>query len=89
MAFSLPRWHRVALSVHKKNITLVLDCKKKITKLLDRSDHPIIDVNGIIVFGTRILDEEVFEVRKTRGRDARRLLALSVCGIRGPCFLVM
>ncbi|XP_008941786.1 PREDICTED: collagen alpha-1(V) chain-like, partial [Merops nubicus] len=55
------KWHRVALSVQKKNVTLILDCKKKITKFLDRSDHPIIDVNGIIVFGTRILDEEVFE----------------------------
>ncbi|XP_068025489.1 collagen alpha-1(V) chain-like [Melanerpes formicivorus] len=56
------KWHRVALSVQKKNVTLILDCKKKITKFLDRSEHPIIDVNGIIVFGTRILDEEVFEV---------------------------
>lgn len=59
----LCRWHRIALSVHKKNVTLILDCKKKATKFLDRSDHPIVDVNGIIVFGTRILDEEVFEVR--------------------------
>lgn len=41
---------------------MILDCKKKTTKFLDRSDHPVIDVNGIIVFGTRILDEEVFEV---------------------------
>uniref|UniRef100_F7EWE9 Collagen type V alpha 1 chain n=1 Tax=Monodelphis domestica TaxID=13616 RepID=F7EWE9_MONDO len=55
------KWHRIAISVQKKNVTLVLDCKKKTTKFLDRSDHPIIDVNGIIVFGTRILDEEVFE----------------------------
>ncbi|OWK10556.1 hypothetical protein Celaphus_00004988, partial [Cervus elaphus hippelaphus] len=56
------KWHRIALSIHKKNVTLILDCKKKTTKFLDRSDHPVIDVNGIIVFGTRILDEEVFEV---------------------------
>ncbi|KAF5919260.1 hypothetical protein HPG69_009930 [Diceros bicornis minor] len=56
------KWHRIALSVHKKNVTLILDCKKKTTKFLARSDHPMIDVNGIIVFGTRILDEEVFEV---------------------------
>uniref|UniRef100_A0A8C9M5P0 Collagen type V alpha 1 chain n=1 Tax=Panthera tigris altaica TaxID=74533 RepID=A0A8C9M5P0_PANTA len=55
------KWHRIALSIHKKNVTLILDCKKKTTKPLDRSDHPVIDVNGIIVFGTRILDEEVFE----------------------------
>uniref|UniRef100_A0A8C9LEW2 Thrombospondin-like N-terminal domain-containing protein n=1 Tax=Pavo cristatus TaxID=9049 RepID=A0A8C9LEW2_PAVCR len=73
------KWHRVAISVQKKNVTLILDCKKKITKFLDRSDHPIIDVNGIIVFGTRILDEEVFEVscddeqlwRRSADRDAR------------------
>ncbi|KAJ7308278.1 hypothetical protein JRQ81_008807 [Phrynocephalus forsythii] len=65
------KWHRIAISVHRKNITLILDCKKKITKLLDRSDHPIIDVNGIIVFGTRILDEEVFE------GDIQQLLVVS------------
>uniref|UniRef100_A0A8C4W6Y4 Thrombospondin-like N-terminal domain-containing protein n=1 Tax=Gopherus evgoodei TaxID=1825980 RepID=A0A8C4W6Y4_9SAUR len=57
------KWHRIAISVQKKNVTLILDCKKKVSKFLDRSEHPIIDVNGIIVFGTRILDEEVFEVR--------------------------
>uniref|UniRef100_A0A8C5U943 Thrombospondin-like N-terminal domain-containing protein n=1 Tax=Malurus cyaneus samueli TaxID=2593467 RepID=A0A8C5U943_9PASS len=64
------KWHRVALSVQKKNVTLILDCKKKITKFLDRSEHPIIDVNGIIVFGTRILDEEVFEVSPGRIEEA-------------------
>ena len=72
LPFLFPRWHRIAISVHKKNITLILDCKKKITKFLDRSDHPIIDVNGIIVFGTRILDEEVFEVRKRGEKRAWR-----------------
>ncbi|KAL7978446.1 hypothetical protein Chor_004263 [Crotalus horridus] len=69
------KWHRVAFSVHKKNVTLILDCKKKVTKFLDRSDHPIIDVNGIIVFGTRILDEEVFEVsvqERQNGQDIRK-----------------
>lgn len=53
----------MAISVHKKNVTLILDCEKKATKYLGRSDHPLIDTNGIIVFGTRILDVEVFEVR--------------------------
>lgn len=62
----------MALSVQKKNVTLVLDCKKKITKFLDRSEHPIIDVNGIIVFGTRILDEEVFEVSHGKEQLWRR-----------------
>ncbi|XP_042335254.1 collagen alpha-1(V) chain-like [Sceloporus undulatus] len=65
------KWHRIAISVHQKNVTLILDCKKKVTKFLDRSDHPIIDVNGIIVFGTRILDEEVFE------GDIQQLLMVS------------
>lgn len=66
----LCRWHRIALSIHRKNVTLILDCKKKMTTSLDRSNHPVIDVNGIIVFGTRILDEEVFEV--SRGPGASR-----------------
>uniref|UniRef100_A0A8C9SNR8 Collagen type V alpha 1 chain n=1 Tax=Scleropages formosus TaxID=113540 RepID=A0A8C9SNR8_SCLFO len=55
------KWHRVAFSVHKQTITLILDCKKKTTKTLSRSPHPTIDTKGIVVFGTRILDEEVFE----------------------------
>uniref|UniRef100_A0A4W6EZ10 Procollagen, type V, alpha 1 n=1 Tax=Lates calcarifer TaxID=8187 RepID=A0A4W6EZ10_LATCA len=55
------KWHRVAISVHKQTITLILDCKKKTTQKLLRSPSPIIDTKGIIVFGTRILDEEVFE----------------------------
>ncbi|KAK2120586.1 hypothetical protein P7K49_001972 [Saguinus oedipus] len=65
-------WHRIALSIHKKNVTLILDCRKKTTKFLDRSDHPVIDVNGIIVFGTRILDEEVFEVSRTADHAPHR-----------------
>uniref|UniRef100_A0A3B3IKB1 Thrombospondin-like N-terminal domain-containing protein n=1 Tax=Oryzias latipes TaxID=8090 RepID=A0A3B3IKB1_ORYLA len=52
------KWHRVAISVHKQSITLILDCKKKTTQKLLRSPQPVIDTKGIIVFGTRILDEE-------------------------------
>lgn len=58
----LTRWHRVAISVHRQTITLILDCKKRTTQRLLRSANPIIDTRGIVVFGTRILDEEVFEV---------------------------
>lgn len=65
------RWHRIALSVHRKNVTLILDCKKKATKFLDRSDHPVVDTNGIVVFGTRILDEDVFEVRRAPSHAPR------------------
>lgn len=62
---SFSRWHRVAISVHKQTITLFLDCKKKTTQKLLRSPNPVVDTKGIIVFGTRILDEEVFEVGST------------------------
>lgn len=62
LAVSLTRWHRVAISVEKKTVTIIVDCKKKITKNLLRSDHASINTNGITVFGTRILDEEVFQV---------------------------
>uniref|UniRef100_A0A4W4EIR1 Laminin G domain-containing protein n=1 Tax=Electrophorus electricus TaxID=8005 RepID=A0A4W4EIR1_ELEEL len=55
------KWHRVAISVHKQSITMIVDCKKKTTRPLARSVHPVLDTRGIVVFGTRILDEEVFE----------------------------
>uniref|UniRef100_A0A8D3CPP5 Collagen, type XI, alpha 1a n=1 Tax=Scophthalmus maximus TaxID=52904 RepID=A0A8D3CPP5_SCOMX len=55
------KWHRVAISVEKKMVTIIVDCKKKIVKPLLRSDHAAIDTSGITVFGTRILDEEVFQ----------------------------
>lgn len=57
------RWHRVAISVEKKSVTMIIDCNKKTTKPLERSDKTVVDTNGITVFGTRILDEEVFEVK--------------------------
>uniref|UniRef100_A0A8C6VJJ3 Thrombospondin-like N-terminal domain-containing protein n=1 Tax=Naja naja TaxID=35670 RepID=A0A8C6VJJ3_NAJNA len=56
------KWHRVAISVERKSVTMIVDCKKKTTKPLERSNLAVIDTNGITVFGTRILDEEVFEV---------------------------
>lgn len=56
------RWHRIAISVQKKNITLILDCKNRITKALPRSNNPVLDTKGITVFGARLLDEEVFQV---------------------------
>ena len=61
------RWHRIALSVQKKNVTLLLDCKKRMTRPLPRSANPVIDTNGITVFGARLLDEEVFQVRSGGG----------------------
>uniref|UniRef100_A0A8B9ZDM3 Thrombospondin-like N-terminal domain-containing protein n=1 Tax=Buteo japonicus TaxID=224669 RepID=A0A8B9ZDM3_9AVES len=57
------KWHRVAISVEKRSVTMIVDCNKKTTKPLERSDKTVVDTNGITVFGTRILDEEVFEVK--------------------------
>uniref|UniRef100_A0A3B4XXT9 Thrombospondin-like N-terminal domain-containing protein n=1 Tax=Seriola lalandi dorsalis TaxID=1841481 RepID=A0A3B4XXT9_SERLL len=56
------KWHRVAISVEKKSVTIIVDCKKKVTRPLSRSNRAVINTEGITVFGTRILDEEVFEV---------------------------
>ncbi|KAF3836104.1 hypothetical protein F7725_028662, partial [Dissostichus mawsoni] len=55
------KWHRVAISVEKQTVTIIVDCKKKITKPLLRSDYGTINTNGITVFGTRIMDEDVFQ----------------------------
>uniref|UniRef100_A0A670ZSK0 Thrombospondin-like N-terminal domain-containing protein n=1 Tax=Pseudonaja textilis TaxID=8673 RepID=A0A670ZSK0_PSETE len=55
------RWHRLALSVKKKQATLFVDCKKEATVALPRGNSPMLDVKGITVFGARILDEGVFE----------------------------
>lgn len=56
------RWHRIAFSVSKKNVTLLLDCKKKMTRPLPRGNNADVDTNGITVFGARLLDDEVFQV---------------------------
>uniref|UniRef100_A0A8D3E9E2 Fibrillar collagen NC1 domain-containing protein n=1 Tax=Scophthalmus maximus TaxID=52904 RepID=A0A8D3E9E2_SCOMX len=55
------KWHRIAISVSKKNVTLLLDCKKKMTRALPRGNNAEVDTNGITVFGARLLDEEVFQ----------------------------
>lgn len=65
----------MAISVEKQTVTIVVDCKKQISKPLLRSERPTIYTNGITVFGTRILDEEVFQVRR-----AGFLGVLCVCG---------
>uniref|UniRef100_A0A3Q2SSV2 Collagen, type XI, alpha 1b n=1 Tax=Fundulus heteroclitus TaxID=8078 RepID=A0A3Q2SSV2_FUNHE len=55
------KWHRVGISVEKKSVTIIVDCKKTVTKPLKRSDQAVINTEGITVFGTRILEDEVFE----------------------------
>lgn len=54
-----------------------MDCKKKLTKPLKRSDQAVIDTEGITVFGTRILDDEVFEVNL----NFKLMGYLSVCSV--------
>lgn len=65
MSPSVSRWHRIAYSVHGKSVTLYLDCKKVQTAELLRGDDPVVSTDGVTVFGTRLLDEAVFEVRST------------------------
>uniref|UniRef100_A0A3Q2HIX8 Collagen type XI alpha 2 chain n=1 Tax=Equus caballus TaxID=9796 RepID=A0A3Q2HIX8_HORSE len=55
------KWHRVAVAVKGQSVTLIVDCKKRVTRPLPRSAHPVLDTHGVIIFGARILDEEVFE----------------------------
>lgn len=57
------RWHRIAYSVLDKTVTLYLDCQKVETVDLQRGDDAVVSTEGVIVFGTRLLDEEVFEVQ--------------------------
>lgn len=57
------RWHRIAYSVEGQLVTLYLDCVKLDTLDLLRGFDPQVSTEGVTVFGTRLLDEGVFEVR--------------------------
>uniref|UniRef100_A0AAQ5XWC5 Collagen, type XI, alpha 2 n=1 Tax=Amphiprion ocellaris TaxID=80972 RepID=A0AAQ5XWC5_AMPOC len=76
------KWHRIAFSVSKKNVTLLLDCKKKMTRALPRGNNAEVDTNGITVFGARLLDEEVFQVRNVMSTISNSHLPLSI--LQGP-----
>lgn len=52
----------MALSVEKKSVSIFVDCRKKGTRPLQRSGGAVISTDGITLFGTRILDQQVFEV---------------------------
>lgn len=62
ISFCSFRWHRIAFSVHNKSVTLYLDCERVETLDLLRGDDAVVSTEGVTVFGTRLLDEEVFEV---------------------------
>lgn len=55
------KWHRVAYSVQDRWVTLYLDCVKVETVELQRGPDPHVSTEGVSVFGTRLLDEAVFE----------------------------
>ncbi|KAK1785541.1 hypothetical protein P4O66_018899, partial [Electrophorus voltai] len=57
------KWHRIAYSVQGKSVTLYLDCRWVQTLELQRGDGAVVSTDGVTVFGTRLLDEEVFEVK--------------------------
>ncbi len=56
------RWHRIAYSVQDKSVTLYLDCQRIETLDLLRGDNAVVSTDGVTVFGTRLLDKDVFEV---------------------------
>uniref|UniRef100_A0A8D3BL76 Fibrillar collagen NC1 domain-containing protein n=1 Tax=Scophthalmus maximus TaxID=52904 RepID=A0A8D3BL76_SCOMX len=56
------KWHRVAYSVEGQSVTLYLDCVRLDTLDLLRGHDPHVSTEGVTVFGTRLLDEDVFEV---------------------------
>uniref|UniRef100_A0AAY4AXU7 Fibrillar collagen NC1 domain-containing protein n=1 Tax=Denticeps clupeoides TaxID=299321 RepID=A0AAY4AXU7_9TELE len=55
------KWHRVAIIVEKKRVTMIVDCETTITQPLRRSNRAAISTDGIAVFGNRIHDKDVFE----------------------------
>uniref|UniRef100_S4RLG3 Laminin G domain-containing protein n=1 Tax=Petromyzon marinus TaxID=7757 RepID=S4RLG3_PETMA len=65
------KWHRVAFSVEGKRVSLYVDCKLVGTQRLGRGSSPRLDTRGIMVFGTRILDDDVYE------GDIQQLLIVS------------
>ena len=54
----------MGVAVKGQSVTLIVDCKKRVTRPLPRSARPVLDTRGVIIFGARILDEEVFEVTR-------------------------
>uniref|UniRef100_A0AAY4DSK7 Fibrillar collagen NC1 domain-containing protein n=1 Tax=Denticeps clupeoides TaxID=299321 RepID=A0AAY4DSK7_9TELE len=55
------KWHRIAYAVKGSSVTLYLDCQKVQTLELLRGGSPVISTDGVTIFGTRLMDQEVFE----------------------------
>lgn len=59
-------WHRLGFSIKGDAATLILDCEKTITKVLNREPSSKISVAGIFLIGQQLLDEGFFKVSKKR-----------------------
>lgn len=68
----------MAVAVKGQSVTLIVDCKKRVTRPLTRSARPVLDTHGVVIFGARILDEEVFEVTRAF-RGSRESCSLILC----------
>ena len=52
----------MAYRVEGQSVTLYLDCVKLVTLDVLRGPDPEVSLEGVTVFGTRLLDDDVFEV---------------------------
>jgi hypothetical protein len=59
------RWHRLGFSIKGDAATLILDCKKQITKELVRQATSKISTTGIILIGQQLLDDILYTVSNT------------------------
>lgn len=65
-------WHKIALSVEAKSVSLFLDCKHIQTLPIEERED--IDIQGKTVIGKRLYDSVPIDVSAHRCRDTRLLL---------------
>lgn len=71
----------MGVAVKGQSVTLIVDCKKRVTRPLPRSARPVLDTRGVIIFGARILDEEVFEVTE---QSENRVISGPISCVHSP-----
>ncbi|KAG8172173.1 hypothetical protein JTE90_022562, partial [Oedothorax gibbosus] len=57
------KWHRIALSIKGDSVTLISECGRQMTESLGRSEDAHVDLTGIIVVGSQLVDSVYFEVQ--------------------------
>lgn len=70
-------------------MTLYLDCKKVETVELLRGDNAVVSTEGVTVFGTRLLDEEIFEVGHYEKKTLKSKCFYSFSGSTIFCFFYL